>query len=120
MRNFPDQTVRRQWHWKRWSRTEGRLIAIPWRDRTWQALFIGCYMLPNVNSMHSISAKTSAPETRRPVVAPLTGEDKTVPIRGYTRIMMKTMTQANTIPHFGYNDEVRWCHDLRMYFEALR
>lgn len=33
-------------------------------------------------------------------------EDKIVPIRGYTKAMIKTMTIANNIPHFGYRDEV--------------
>ncbi|KHJ99635.1 e3 binding domain protein [Oesophagostomum dentatum] len=37
--------------------------------------------------------------------APLT-EDRVVPIRGYTRAMVKTMTEALKIPHFGYDDEV--------------
>uniref|UniRef100_A0A0K0EJZ9 Dihydrolipoamide acetyltransferase component of pyruvate dehydrogenase complex n=1 Tax=Strongyloides stercoralis TaxID=6248 RepID=A0A0K0EJZ9_STRER len=32
-------------------------------------------------------------------------EDKVVPIRGYTRAMVKTMSQALNVPHFGYNDE---------------
>jgi hypothetical protein len=33
-------------------------------------------------------------------------EDKVVAIKGYTRAMVRTMTEANKIPHFGYNDEV--------------
>ncbi|PAV71490.1 hypothetical protein WR25_12229 [Diploscapter pachys] len=33
-------------------------------------------------------------------------EDNVVPIRGYTRAMIKTMTEALKIPHFGYNDEI--------------
>ena len=32
--------------------------------------------------------------------------DRVVPIRGYTKAMVRTMTEANKIPHFGYNDEV--------------
>uniref|UniRef100_A0A0N4Z1T5 Dihydrolipoamide acetyltransferase component of pyruvate dehydrogenase complex n=1 Tax=Parastrongyloides trichosuri TaxID=131310 RepID=A0A0N4Z1T5_PARTI len=32
-------------------------------------------------------------------------EDKIVPIRGYTRAMVKTMSEALKVPHFGYNDE---------------
>ncbi|CAB3404248.1 unnamed protein product [Caenorhabditis bovis] len=33
-------------------------------------------------------------------------EDVVIPIRGYTRAMIKTMTEALKVPHFGYNDEV--------------
>ncbi|CAD6194400.1 unnamed protein product [Caenorhabditis auriculariae] len=33
-------------------------------------------------------------------------EDTVVPIRGYTRAMIKSMTESLKIPHFGYNDEV--------------
>lgn len=33
-------------------------------------------------------------------------QDVSVPIRGYTRAMIKTMTEALKIPHFGYNDEI--------------
>ncbi|CAI5442135.1 unnamed protein product [Caenorhabditis angaria] len=33
-------------------------------------------------------------------------QDTAVPIRGYTRAMIKTMTEALKIPHFGYNDEI--------------
>eukprot|EP01118_Nematostelium_gracile_P002205 TRINITY_DN12436_c0_g1_i1.p1 TRINITY_DN12436_c0_g1~~TRINITY_DN12436_c0_g1_i1.p1 ORF type:complete len:516 (-),score=143.10 TRINITY_DN12436_c0_g1_i1:13-1560(-) len=32
--------------------------------------------------------------------------DKIVPLSGYSRIMAKTMTAANQVPHFGYNDEI--------------
>lgn len=34
------------------------------------------------------------------------GQDTIVPVRGYTRTMVKTMSEALKIPHFGYNDEV--------------
>ncbi|CAI4225751.1 unnamed protein product [Auanema sp. JU1783] len=33
-------------------------------------------------------------------------EDTAVPIRGYTRAMVKTMTEALKVPHFGYYDEI--------------
>uniref|UniRef100_A0A158PA61 Dihydrolipoamide acetyltransferase component of pyruvate dehydrogenase complex n=1 Tax=Angiostrongylus cantonensis TaxID=6313 RepID=A0A158PA61_ANGCA len=33
-------------------------------------------------------------------------EDRVVPLRGYTRTMIKTMSEALKIPHFGYDDEV--------------
>lgn len=35
-----------------------------------------------------------------------TGTDRTVPITGYTKAMVKTMTAANAVPHFVYSDEV--------------
>uniref|UniRef100_A0A0N5AHI5 Dihydrolipoamide acetyltransferase component of pyruvate dehydrogenase complex n=1 Tax=Syphacia muris TaxID=451379 RepID=A0A0N5AHI5_9BILA len=38
------------------------------------------------------------------VFAPLSA-DKKVPIRGYTRAMIKSMTEALSIPHFGFHDE---------------
>ncbi|KAK6048014.1 pyruvate dehydrogenase complex family protein, partial [Cooperia oncophora] len=44
--------------------------------------------------------------TQAKVFSPLS-EDRVVPIRGYTRAMIKTMTEALKIPHFGYDDEVR-------------
>ncbi|KRZ70174.1 Lipoamide acyltransferase component of branched-chain alpha-keto acid dehydrogenase complex, mitochondrial, partial [Trichinella papuae] len=33
-------------------------------------------------------------------------QDQVIPIRGYRRAMVKTMTSANSIPHFTYCDEV--------------
>ena len=33
-------------------------------------------------------------------------EDRVIPVRGYQRTMIKTMTEALKIPHFGYSDEV--------------
>ncbi|KJH41194.1 e3 binding domain protein [Dictyocaulus viviparus] len=39
-------------------------------------------------------------------VLSLLAEDRIVPLRGYTRVMIKTMTEALKIPHFGYNDEL--------------
>ncbi|XGW10577.1 hypothetical protein V3C99_012238 [Haemonchus contortus] len=44
--------------------------------------------------------------TQAKTFSPLS-EDRVVPIRGYTRAMIKTMTEALKIPHFGYDDEVR-------------
>lgn len=32
--------------------------------------------------------------------------DRTETIKGYTKTMIKTMTAANAIPHFGYSDEI--------------
>eukprot|EP01099_Mayorella_cantabrigiensis_P001880 TRINITY_DN1821_c0_g1_i1.p1 TRINITY_DN1821_c0_g1~~TRINITY_DN1821_c0_g1_i1.p1 ORF type:complete len:540 (-),score=126.95 TRINITY_DN1821_c0_g1_i1:108-1688(-) len=36
----------------------------------------------------------------------ITEEDREVPIRGYARAMVKTMTAAAKVPHFGYADEL--------------
>ena len=38
-----------------------------------------------------------------PIIA---AEDKTVPLKGITKAMNKAMTEALTIPHFGYCDEI--------------
>jgi len=35
------------------------------------------------------------------------GEDKVEPITGIRKAMVKVMTRAQQVPHFGYNDEVR-------------
>lgn len=52
--------------------------------------------------------KQPQPEPQRvhtPTIV-ISGQDREVEIRGLQRTMVKTMTQANTIPHFGYCDEV--------------
>jgi 2-oxoisovalerate dehydrogenase E2 component (dihydrolipoyl transacylase) len=33
-------------------------------------------------------------------------QDRIVPLSGYAKVMVKTMTAANAIPHFGYCDEI--------------
>jgi len=48
---------------------------------------------------------TAAPTTPIAKVTILT-EDKVVPIKGYKRTMVKTMTQSGEIPQFGYCDEI--------------
>ncbi|KAJ1346051.1 Dbt1p [Parelaphostrongylus tenuis] len=45
--------------------------------------------------------------TRSPSKLSPLSKDRLVPLRGYTRTMIKTMTEALKIPHFGYDDEVR-------------
>ncbi|RCN38122.1 2-oxo acid dehydrogenase acyltransferase [Ancylostoma caninum] len=57
---------------------------------------------PGTTNIRSSPAFGSRPALKE--YAPLT-EDRVVPIRGYTRAMIKTMTDALKIPHFGYDDE---------------
>ncbi|XP_038068337.1 lipoamide acyltransferase component of branched-chain alpha-keto acid dehydrogenase complex, mitochondrial-like isoform X2 [Patiria miniata] len=42
----------------------------------------------------------------RPLEPVVVGQDRTEPIRGIKKAMVKTMTAANQIPHFGYCDEI--------------
>ena len=44
-------------------------------------------------------------------------EDKTVPIKGIQKAMVKTMTQANTIPHFSYCDEYDMNNLVQMKYQ---
>jgi 2-oxoisovalerate dehydrogenase E2 component (dihydrolipoyl transacylase) len=54
------------------------------------------------------SSKTLATDYASPVPVPkgFAGEDKEVQIRGIQKIMVKTMTAATSVPHFGYSDEI--------------
>ena len=36
-------------------------------------------------------------------------EDRAIPVRGYTRTMIKTMQAQVQVPHFGYSDEYEVC-----------
>ncbi|XP_040039278.2 lipoamide acyltransferase component of branched-chain alpha-keto acid dehydrogenase complex, mitochondrial [Gasterosteus aculeatus] len=49
------------------------------------------------------AALKAPPTTPKPV---FTGKDVTEPLKGYHRAMVKTMTAALKIPHFGYCDEL--------------
>uniref|UniRef100_A0A7E4ZS76 Dihydrolipoamide acetyltransferase component of pyruvate dehydrogenase complex n=1 Tax=Panagrellus redivivus TaxID=6233 RepID=A0A7E4ZS76_PANRE len=68
--------------------------------------FLG--QIPPASSESTPTKPASSP------VAPVTivkGEDKVVPVRGYTRAMVKSMSESLKIPHFGYDDEI--------YFDQL-
>jgi len=61
-------------------------------------------------SVSPLAATTSTPASN---VAPRAAapsqplaEDREEPIRGYGRLMVKSMNQSLTIPHFGYDDEI--------------
>ena len=47
-----------------------------------------------------------SPPIKPPTFVTSSIEDKTVPIRGITKAMNKAMSEALTIPHFGYCDEI--------------
>ncbi|XP_072172845.1 lipoamide acyltransferase component of branched-chain alpha-keto acid dehydrogenase complex, mitochondrial-like [Diadema setosum] len=55
-----------------------------------------------------IPPKATQPPTipARVPTRPVAGQDRTEPIKGLRRAMVKAMIQANAIPHFGYKDEV--------------
>lgn len=45
-------------------------------------------------------------------------DDKIVPVTGYKRTMVKTMTRSGSIPQFGYCDEVRLDALIRQVLHA--
>ncbi|XP_003372433.1 putative alpha keto acid dehydrogenase complex, E2 component, dihydrolipoamide acetyltransferase, partial [Trichinella spiralis] len=58
--------------------------------------------------LNVISANVDASEDEKKSLSTTSAliEDQVIPIRGYRRAMVKTMTSANSIPHFTYCDEV--------------
>ncbi|XP_002736395.1 lipoamide acyltransferase component of branched-chain alpha-keto acid dehydrogenase complex, mitochondrial-like [Saccoglossus kowalevskii] len=71
-------------------------------------------IVPPPPSPSTIKPKTAAPSVKSPPAATapptrpvtVTGKDKTVPITGFMKVMVKTMNVANQVPHFGYSDEI--------------
>lgn len=66
---------------------------------------------PKLSSSTPTSLTPSAPKP--PVAQPpprttpvVMGTDRKEPIKGIQKAMKETMTIANGIPHFGYNDEI--------------
>jgi 2-oxoisovalerate dehydrogenase E2 component (dihydrolipoyl transacylase) len=64
---------------------------------------------------------TATPALSQVAVAPAARQDQVVPIRGVKKIMVKTMTAAALVPHFGYKDEwnVDALIDLRARLKPL-
>eukprot|EP00545_Synedropsis_sp_CCMP1620_P000380 CAMPEP_0119005316 /NCGR_PEP_ID=MMETSP1176-20130426/1645_1 /TAXON_ID=265551 /ORGANISM="Synedropsis recta cf, Strain CCMP1620" /LENGTH=554 /DNA_ID=CAMNT_0006957105 /DNA_START=139 /DNA_END=1803 /DNA_ORIENTATION=- len=52
----------------------------------------------------AVSSQQSTKKSSQPLVALV--QDETVPIRGYNRLMVKTMTDSLSIPHMCYADEI--------------
>ncbi|XP_033636519.1 lipoamide acyltransferase component of branched-chain alpha-keto acid dehydrogenase complex, mitochondrial-like isoform X1 [Asterias rubens] len=59
---------------------------------------------PQTQTLPPASASVMPPP--RPAQPVVIGKDYTEPITGIKKAMVKTMTAANTIPHFGYCDEI--------------
>ena len=59
--------------------------------------------------------KHEAPQVSKPIVA--LGEDKKELIKGIRKAMVRKMTEAQSIPHFGYCDEVDLSHLVQMRAE---
>nr|ARD71207.1 acetyltransferase [Spodoptera exigua] len=71
-------------------------------------------MLAHLNIDSDGSNKVSDPTSVDAVQIPMTSaqakvevllEDRVVPVSGFTKAMVKSMTEAMKIPHFGYSDE---------------
>ncbi|XP_048020321.1 LOW QUALITY PROTEIN: lipoamide acyltransferase component of branched-chain alpha-keto acid dehydrogenase complex, mitochondrial [Megalobrama amblycephala] len=63
--------------------------------------------------------KTTPPSIPTPVIPKpvFTGKDRTEPIKGFQKAMVKTMSAALKIPHFGYKDEVDLSQLVRLRSE---
>ncbi|KAI7791128.1 lipoamide acyltransferase component of branched-chain alpha-keto acid dehydrogenase complex [Triplophysa rosa] len=77
---------------------------------------------PAVPSTPAAKPKTTAPSIPTPVVAKpvFTGKDHTEPVKGFQKAMVKTMSSALKIPHFGYCDEVDLTQLVRLRSELKR
>ena len=58
------------------------------------------------SSSPSSSSSSSSPALARPLLAAAPGGTSVHPIRGYSRMMVKSMQASLSVPHFGYADEV--------------
>ena len=63
---------------------------------------------PEVKTVKAPPGSTPSPPIKPmpPTLPTISSEDRTVPLKGITKAMNKAMTEALTIPHFGYNDEI--------------
>ncbi|XDV26887.1 hypothetical protein PO909_030512 [Leuciscus waleckii] len=71
-----------------------------------------------------ISTAETPPKEETPIMAPLaiprhifSGKDRTEPLNGFQKAMVKTMSAALKIPHFGYCDEVDLTQLVRLRSE---
>ena len=61
----------------------------------------------------SVTPRNEDIEATRDPMQQATRQDETVPIRGYNRLMVKTMTDSLSIPHMCYADEITMNEILR-------
>ncbi|XP_041976451.1 lipoamide acyltransferase component of branched-chain alpha-keto acid dehydrogenase complex, mitochondrial [Aricia agestis] len=62
-------------------------------------------LLSHLNMSSDNSNIVPEPSQIKAATVETVAEDKTVPITGFTKAMVKSMTEAMKIPHFGYCDE---------------
>ncbi|KAI7809596.1 putative lipoamide acyltransferase component of branched-chain alpha-keto acid dehydrogenase complex [Triplophysa rosa] len=72
----------------------------------------------------AVSTTDTPSKEKKPVMAPpaiprpiFTGKDRTEPLNGFQKVMVKTMSAALKIPHFGYCDEVDLTELVRLRSE---
>ncbi|XP_058698536.1 lipoamide acyltransferase component of branched-chain alpha-keto acid dehydrogenase complex, mitochondrial [Poecile atricapillus] len=75
-------------------------------------------IVPPVRKAEAVPA-VSKDKTRKipvPVSRPIafSGKDKTEPVTGFQKAMVKTMSAALKIPHFGYSDEIDLTHLVQL------
>jgi 2-oxoisovalerate dehydrogenase E2 component (dihydrolipoyl transacylase) len=73
--------------------------------------------LGKIPQLESSSAPSSSPSRTVAAASPIRitpGQDQTVPVRGYTRAMVKSMSEALKIPHFGYDDEIHFDNLIKL------
>jgi len=63
-----------------------------------------------VSTVPSAVTASDAITTAARVMLTSPAKDRVEPITGIRKAMVKTMTRAQQVPHFGYADEVLTCH----------
>uniref|UniRef100_A0AC34FU46 Dihydrolipoamide acetyltransferase component of pyruvate dehydrogenase complex n=1 Tax=Panagrolaimus sp. ES5 TaxID=591445 RepID=A0AC34FU46_9BILA len=74
--------------------------------------FLG--QIPQLDSSKTSSSASSQSTAASSPIRITPGKDQTVPVRGYTRAMVKSMSEALKIPHFGYDDEIHFDNLIKL------
>ncbi|XP_059062119.1 lipoamide acyltransferase component of branched-chain alpha-keto acid dehydrogenase complex, mitochondrial [Achroia grisella] len=59
--------------------------------------------VPEISEIMAVPISVTGAQARTEVLI----EDRTVPVTGFTKAMVKSMTEAMKIPHFGFSDEYK-------------